>query len=62
MSIYKIKVRCIECKHLWTEDAEVDVDTLKCPLCNKVGGLKLAIFNDSIANIDDERSDRYDGA
>lgn len=58
MSIYKMKVRCIECKYMWTEDAEVDENSLTCPSCGETTGLKLAIFNDAIANIDDINLDK----
>ena len=67
MSIYKIILKCTDCRHSWIVDnidikvKEEDEEIEKCPECNSIA-LKYSIFNDSIANIDDERSDRYDGA
>lgn len=55
MSIYKIRVKCIKCNCAWTENAdetEITSDSTICPHCGD-NTLKLAIFNDNIANIDD---------
>lgn len=53
MSIYKVKFRCTNCKYLWVEDAPLDTMDTACPEC-KCDKFTCSIYNDSIANIDDE--------
>lgn len=54
MSIYKVKFRCTNCKCLWVEDApENPSEDKTCPDCS-CPSLKLSLYNDNIANIDDD--------
>lgn len=65
MSVHKVKFRCVnpECNHLWIENVD-RYDTLpfirgSVGTCKACGGdeLKLSLYNDSIANIDDVMED-----
>lgn len=53
MSIHKVKFRCTNCKYLWVEDAPVDSMEQTCSECG-CNILTLSLYNDTIANIDDD--------